>query len=163
VGVYLHEFPEEGDISGSIMLEYFTGGAGGTHSHWDDADYGLLYTTAGGVVSLVLDLGGGVGPMFGLTFDLHGDIDRVADTAELAGSGTFSTGESKNGFSIPDTDPIVYTGVSSYPLAGMMFFSADGFHLSVAYDGDHTANVIIGEIVSYIIDLNSGIVVPVEE
>ena len=32
LGVYPYTFPEGGDISGTIMLEYFTGGAGGTHS-----------------------------------------------------------------------------------------------------------------------------------
>jgi hypothetical protein len=163
VGVYPYDFPEGGDITGSIVLEYFFGGAGGTHVHWDDADYGLLYTPKGVTVSVALDLGGGVGPIFGLTFDLHGDIDRAEDTAEVAGSGTFSTGGSSNGFTIPDTDPIVLTGVSSYPTGGEILFSADGFNLSVEYEGDHIVDVTIGDVVSYTIDLNTGIVTPVEE
>ena len=40
---------------------------------------------------MALDLDG-LEPQFGLTFDLHGPIDQVADTAEVFGTGTFTIG-----------------------------------------------------------------------
>lgn len=161
LGVYPYTFPEGGDISGTIMLEYFTGGAGGTHSSWDDADYGLLYTTEGNEVSVALDLDG-LEPQFGLTFNLYGPIDQVADTAEVSGTGTFTTGDSSNDFTIPDDDPVLLEAISTYPSGGMFLYSADGFELMVVYDGSDTAIIQIAEVVAYTIDLDTGIVTPVE-
>ena len=161
LGVYPYTFPEGGDISGTIMLEYFTGGAGGTHSSWDDADYGLLYTTEGDEVSVALDLDG-LEPQFGLTFNLYGPIDQVADTAEVSGTGTFTTGDSSNDFTIPDDDPVLLEAISTYPSGGMFLYSADGFELMVVYDGSDTAIIQIAEVVAYTIDLDTGIVTPVE-
>jgi len=165
LGVYPYEFPSGGDITGSIILEYFDGGPEGDHSHWNDADYGLLYSPEGEVVNLALDLEFGFEVNVDLTFDLAGIIDRAADTATVTGSGTYASGDETAGFTIPETDPVVLSGLSTYPSGGMLMFNIDGIDLLVIYDGDHTAGVAIGvapvSFFSYWIDLDTGIVTPV--
>ncbi len=158
LGVYPYEFPSGGDITGSIMLEYFDGGPEGTHSHWNSADYGLLYSPAGEVVTLALDLGFGFEVSVDLTFDLAGPIDRAADTATVTGSGTLASGDATTGFTIYETDPVVLSGLSTYPSGGTLVFNIDGIELEVFYDGDDTASVEIAGVITYEIDLNTGIV-----
>ncbi len=161
LGIYTHEFTQ-GGISGSVMLEFFTGGAGGAHSHWDDADYGLFYTPEGAEITVALDLDG-LEPDFGLTFDLYGDIDQVADTAAVAGSGNFTSGDSSHAFNIPDDDPVVVVA-GDHPTGGMFAYSADGFSLVVVYDGDVTADVYVSDAPEpgYSINLDTGIVTAIE-
>ncbi|MCK9995921.1 MAG: hypothetical protein KAH56_06550 [Candidatus Krumholzibacteria bacterium] len=161
LGIYPYEFPSGGDITGSIMLEYFDGGPGGTHSHWNDADYGLLYSPSGEVVTLALDLGFGFEVSVDLTFDLAGPIDRAADTATVTGSGTLASGDETTGFTISETDPVVLSGLSAYPSGGTLLFTIDGIQLEVSYDGDDTAAVTIADVVTFMIDLDTGIVTPV--
>ena len=160
LGVYPYTFPESENITGSIVLEYFTGGAGGTHCLWDVADYGLLYTPEGEVLTIALDLGEGLVPVFELTFDLHGDINQTADTATVSGSGTFVTGDEISDFTLTN---VVLTDVSDYPTGGEMGFIADGIALVVNYDGVKMVEVTIDETVAYMIDLDSGNVTPVGE
>ncbi len=158
LGVYPYTFPAEGDVTGSIVLEYFTGGAGGTHSLWDDADYGLLYTPEGEALAVAVDLGGGLMPIFSLTFDLHGDINQTADTATVSGAGTFTSGDSINDFTLTN---LLLEEVSSYPSGGSMDYLVGSIVLVVTYDGSSTAGVEIGGVLAYEIDLNTGIVTPV--
>lgn len=161
LGVYPYEFPSGGDITGTIVLEYFEGGAGGTHSNWDDADYGLIYTPGSTVVTAAIDLGGTEALLFEISFNLHGDINQTADTAAVLGGGTLAIGSFINSFSIPDDEPVVLSGVSSYPHGGMVIVNVDGVDLLVIYDGDHTAGVSVGGVISYLIDLDNGEVTPV--
>ncbi|MEN8005897.1 MAG: hypothetical protein ABFS42_02735 [Candidatus Krumholzibacteriota bacterium] len=161
LGVYPYEFPPGGDITGSIMLEYFDGGPGGIHSHWDDADYGLLYSAAGEVLTAALDIGIGVDVIVGMTFYLAGPINRTTDTATVTGSGTFTIHDVTDGFTISELDPVVLSGVSTYPSGGMLLFNIDGIELVVLYDGDDTAAVAIAEVVTFMIDLETGEVTPV--
>ncbi len=163
LGIYTYTFPESGDVSGTIMLEYFTGGAGGAHSLWNDADYGLLYTTEGEMVTVELDLGDGIEPVFSLEFDLEGEIDQVADTAAVFGTGAFTTGDSGDTFTIPEEDPVVLEAVSTYPEGGLFMYSAGGFDLVVYYDGSDTAVVSITEVPTYSIDLDTGLVTEIPQ
>jgi len=162
LGVYPYEFPSGGDITGSIMLEYFDGGPEGAHSHWNSADYGLLYSLADEEVTISLDIGIGVDVIVGMTFDLAGPIDQAADTATVTGSGTLTLGDMGTGFTIYESDPVVLSGLSAYPSGGMLIFNIDGIDLLVIYDGDKTAGVAIGVdplvAFSYMIDLDTGIV-----
>lgn len=162
LGIYEYELTD-GGLSGTIMLEYFTGGAGGTHSSWEVADYGLLYTTEGNEVSVVLDIEG-LEPEFGISFDLEGPIDQEADTAEVFGTGTFTTGDSSNGFTIPEDDPVLLEAISTYPSGGMFAYTGDGFSLVVVYDGDVTADVFVSEAPEpgYSINLDTGMVTVIE-
>ncbi len=164
-GVYFYEFPPGGDITGTINLEYFSGGPppAGTHSHWDNADYGFLKTPDGTMVEAVVDLTAEVELAIGMTFDMHGDIDQTADTATVSGGGTITLGSFTNDFTITETDPVVLSGISDYPQGGEFMYSADGIDLLVVYDGDHTADVVIGDIVSYKIDLDTAVVTLVGE
>ncbi len=112
--------------------------------------------SSSGIVKLLLE------PEFGLTFNLHGPIDQVLDTAEVSGTGKFTSGDSSNSFTIPDDDPVLLEAISTYPSGGMFMYSTDGFDLVVIYDGSDTAVVEIAEVVTYTIDLDTGIVTPVE-
>jgi hypothetical protein len=163
LGIYTYTFPPGGDISGVIMLEYFTGGPGGTHTDWETADYGLLYTTEGEQVTVVLDLEG-VEPEFSLTFDLEGPINQAEDSAEVFGSGNFTSGESSNDFTIDEEDPILLEELSSYPDGGTFMYVVDSISVAVVYDGDVTADVFISEAPEpgYSINLDTGIVTVIE-
>ena len=165
-GVYTQDFEDFDNITGIVILEYFNGGPGGVHCVWDEADYGLLYTwddpetSEEDGVTIVLDLGGGLVPVFELTFDLHGDINQTADTATVSGSGTFVTGDEISDFTLTN---VVLTDVSDYPTGGEMGFIADGIALVVNYNGVQMAEVTIDETVAYMIDLDLGTVTPVGE
>ena len=158
VGVYPYVFPAGGDISGSIILEYFTGGATGTPSAWDVADYGHLYTPGSTMLTAAIDVGGLEVRGVGLAFDIQGDSDRTADTATVFGAGTIVSGSWSNDFTITESDPVVLSGVSAYPQGGTLMFTFDSSSMLVEFDGDHTAGVTIGGILSYMIDLDTGLV-----
>ena len=146
LGVYIYDFPEGGDISGTVILEYF---ADGLPSLKEAADYGKLYTPEGEVVAIELELPGGAKPEFELTFALEGDIDQAADMATVSGGGTWATGELGGEFSFTD---LVLTELSSYPDGGRLEFSTGIFDLVVEYDGDNTASVEVGGVIKYEID-----------
>jgi hypothetical protein len=157
LGVYPYSFPSEGNISGIIVLEYFTGGSEGVHSNWDDADYGKLYTPEGENVTVALDLGGGVEPIFSVTFDLFGPIDRPADTATVSGSGTFTTQEFVRSFTLTD---VILTEVSSYPSGGTMDYTSGSIDLTVTYDGSRYVSADIDGGGAFVIDLDTGLSSP---
>lgn len=161
VGIYPYTFEGE-DITGSVILEYFTGGAEGVHCPWGEADYGLVYTTDDEMVSVAVELPGGAEPQFGLTFNLFGPIDRAADTAEVAGSGVFSSAVYTNDFTIPVESPVILTAVSSYPDGGVIHFTVGAISLVVTYDGDITAGVEVAGVLTYEINLDTGGVTLVE-
>jgi hypothetical protein len=160
LGVYIRTFPEGGDITGSVILEYFTGGPEGVHSVWGDADYGLLYTPEGEAVTIEIEVPEVGTAVFGLDFELHGDIDQEADTATVSGSGNLSTGDFNTSFTISD---VVLTEVSSYPEGGTLDFVIGALNLMVEYDGDDTATVSINGVITYEIDLDTGIVTLIGE
>jgi hypothetical protein len=170
LGVYPYTFPPGGDISGSVVLAYFDGGAEGVPSHWNDADYGRMWsvddpeTDAVEGVSIALELPGGLQPLFAVTFTLQGPIDRTADTAELFGDGTLSMGGSPTGWTITEADPVLISSLSNWPTGGLVTFVAGAIVLNVVYDGDHTANVYVGdaEDPTYTIDLDTVEVTRVE-
>ena len=155
LGVYPYDFPVGGDITGSIVLEYFIGGAGGTHSTWDEADYGLLYTPEGEAVSVTVELVEGAEVIYSVTFNLGGPINRAADTATVSGPGTLIMGDFVQGFTLTN---VLLNDVSSYPDGGTMDFLAGSVEITVTYDGSRyaTATVLGGSV--FEIDLDTGIV-----
>lgn len=155
LGVYTRTFPEGGDITGSIILEYFDGGPSGLHSLWEDADYGLFYTPEGERVTIEVEIPDVGTSVFALDFDLHGDIDQEADTATVSGSGNLTTGDYNPSFTITN---VVLTELSSYPEGGTFEFVAGTITVMVEYDGDVTASVWINGVITYVIDLDTGIV-----
>lgn len=160
LGVYDYSFPDGGDISGTIMLEYFTGGPEGTHCAWGDADYGLLYNNEDQMVTVALDLGGGIEPVFAVGFSLHGDINRATDTATVSGTGVFVSGDINHPFSLTDVE---LEALSSYPDGGFIAFMAGDLEVVVAYDGSHLGGMSINGSLMFIVDLNTGIISPIGE
>lgn len=157
LGVYPYDFTNEDNITGEIVLEYFDGGPGGVHSTWDDADYGLLYTPEGKNVTVALDLGGGVEPIFSVTFDLYGPIDQTADTATVSGSGTFTSQAFVRDFTLAD---VVLTEVSSYPSGGTLAYTSGSIDLTVTYDGTRFVTAEINGGGAFVVDLDTGLVSP---
>ena len=157
LGVYTYDFPEGGDISGTVMLEYF---ANGLPSLKDDADFGKLYTPEGDLVVIELEMPGGAKPVFELTFALEGDIDQEADTATVSGDGTLTSGEFGGEFSFYN---LVLTELSSYPDGGTFEYVSGAITLVVEYDGDSTASVSVDGVIKYEIDLDTGLVTLIEE
>ncbi len=161
LGVYPYEFPAGGDITGTIVLEYFEGGAEGNHSSWEEADYGLLYTPGSTVLTAAKDIGGTEVVLFEVSFNLFGDINQSADRADILGSGNLTVGSFSSDFTIPEDDPVVLLGVSSFPESGMFLLTVSGIELLVIYDGDSTAGVLVGGVPAYVIDLETGDVTPI--
>ncbi len=164
-GVYTQDFANFDYITGTVILEYFNGGPGGFHCVWDEADYGLLYTwddpetSEVDGVTVALDLGGGVEPIFDLTFGLHGNIDQEADTATVSGEGTLlMEGLPPQPFTITN---VVLTEVSEFPEGGELSFSTGSFDLVVEYDGEEVAYVTVNGVITFSINLETGVVTPV--
>ncbi len=155
LGVYPYDFPEGGDITGSIVLEYFTGGEGGNHSSWNNADYGLLYTPEGEEVSVAVELFEGVEVVYSVTFNLGGPINRSADTATVSGPGTLIMGEIVRDFTLTN---VFLDAVSSYPGGGSFDFTAGSIVVTVTYDGTRFATVTVSGGATFEIDLDTGLI-----
>ena len=166
-GVYTQDFADIDYITGTVILEYFNGGPGGNHCVWDEADYGLLYTRDDPetpeveLVTVTLDLGEGLEPIFHLGFGLHGDINQETDTAIVSGEGILlMEGFPPRPFMVTN---VVLTEVSEFPEGGELSFSTGSFDLVVEYDGEEVAYVTVDGVITFSINLETGVVTPVGE
>jgi len=146
---YQHSF--FGDVSGTVYLDFFSGGAGGASVPWDDADYVDLATADGEPVVISVGAGGTIA----LTFDLYADLDRVSspNTATVAGSGTYVSGVFDADFTF---DGLVVESGGSHPGSGTMVFNSANKTMTVTYDGDNTAIMAMSEGATYIVNLDTG-------
>lgn len=154
LGVYPYTFPEGGDVSGTVIMEYFTGGAEGTHSTWNDADYGLLFTEVGEVVDVAvpLPMAPEVTVAFAIDFNLSGPINRLADNAVVSGTGRFIVGSWIEDYTLTS---VVVTGINDYPSGGTIEYVSGSHALLVTYDGSDTAMVSVNGVDLYSIDLDT--------
>jgi len=163
LGIYPYDFPGNPNVTGEITLEFFTGGAGGTHVVYDEADYGLLYTDPGEMLHVEIEYIPGewvdevwVEPayiMFDLGLDIQGNLDRDAGSAVVSGTGTFVSGPHPGSFQLTGL------GVSengAYPTAGTLMFTAAGWTISVVFDGDETADVLVDGVPTYVVNMDTG-------
>lgn len=156
-----YTYPFTGNITGTVHLDFFSGGSGGTPVPWDNADYVEMGTGGAPIVALV-GVAGAEGTIF-LTFDLTADLDRVAvpNTATVSGSGIYASGPFSSPYSF---DGLVVEAGGSYPGSGTMTFTGGGHTMTVTYDGDNTAMMAMTGGDTYVIDLDTGmvtVVVPV--
>jgi len=153
VGVYPYTFPPGAAVQGGVTLEFFSGGSGGTHVAYDQADYGELYTAPGEPLHAEIPLGSDATAVFDVTLDLSGSIDQQNSSAVVSGSGSFSSGPWPGTFTFFG----LHVAASSvYPTSGNLNFSGGAWTLSAAYDGSGTA--VISEMGTdlYVVDLETG-------
>ncbi len=152
---YSHTF--DSDVTGTVHMDYFLGGAAGTPVPWNEADYAHLYTADGEWLTVALGVGGTVT----LTFDIGADLDRDADTATINGGGTFATGPHSATFTFND---LVVAKGSSYPSSGSLTFTGGGHTATVTFDGSSFAHLSVAGGDDYSVNLQTGevlLVVPV--
>jgi hypothetical protein len=149
--VYTYTFPVGSPVAGVITMDYRLGGADGASAAFDAADYAHLYTSVGDPLVLSLGLGGTA--LF--TFDLQASMVQATNTATvLAGSvGSFTSGDYTADFAFNN---VVVTLGSDYPLSGSMIFTTTAFELELTYDGDNTAELAVGGVLRYIVNLDDG-------
>jgi hypothetical protein len=154
LGIYPYTFPVGGDVTGTVIMEYLVGGAEGTHSHWNDADYGMIYTETGTDLDVAIPLPDApeVSVAFSVDFYFAGPIDRPADTATVSGSGNFVVGAWTEHFTMTD---VVVTGFNDYPSGGTIEYVSGAHTLLVTYDGSDRAIVSVNDVDLYAIDLDT--------
>lgn len=149
--VYRYTFGAGSDVSGSIDMDYRLGGAEGTPATYNDADYAHLFTVTDAPLVLSLGLGGTAT----FTFDLMANLVQATHTATiLDGSvGTFASGAYSADFSFNN---VVVTQGLDYPASGSMTFTTTAFEFVLTYDGDNTAELSVGGVLAYSINLDTG-------
>ena len=154
LGVYPYTFPVGGDVTGTVIMEYFTGGAEGSHSHWNDADYGMIYTETGSAldVEIPLPVAPEVVVAFSVDFYFAGPINRLVDTATVSGSGNFVAGAWTEHFTMTN---VQVTGFNDYPSGGTIEYVSGAHTLLVTYDGSDAAIVSVDDVDLYAIDLDT--------
>lgn len=158
-GIYIYEFPTEPYVEGRVTMEFFTGGADGTHVVYDEADYGMLYTDEGEILDITLAFPGGVDVSLGLELDVAGDIDQVAGTADVSGGGHLYTDLFDTEFTF--TDVVVTRDPEGYPTSGALTLTNGPWEAVVTFDGDDTAMISFQGNDLFVVDLDTGLVTPI--
>ena len=158
-GIYTYEFPTEPYVTGMVTMEFFTGGAGGTHVAYDEADYGMLYTDPGEMLDITLEFPGGIEVGLGLELDVAGDIDQVAGTADVSGGGHLYTDLFDTGFDFEDV--VVTRDPEGYPESGTLTLTNGPWEAVVTFDGDDSAVISFGGDDLFVVDLDTGQVSPI--
>lgn len=159
LGIYPYDFSGQPQVTGNVTLEFFTGGPTGTHVAYDAADFGLLYTDPGEMLRVDIDVTEEVTLGFDLGLSVEGYLDRDAGSAVVSGAGTFVSGLHPGSFQFTGM------GVSEnglYPTAGTMTFFSAGWTMTVIFDGDATADVLLDNVLLYVVNLETGLVTAVE-
>lgn len=163
LGVYPYTFPEAGNVSGMVVMEYFTGGPEGAHSHWNDADYGMMYTPDEELVdvSVTLPFGEeGITVGFSLDFDLYGPINRAEDFATVSGTGNYITGAGVSPFTMTE---VVVSGINDFPTGGTLLFETGIFAVEVTYNGTDTGMMAVNGVDLFTVDLDTGLITPITD
>lgn len=152
-GVYPYDFPPGGDVRGSVTLEFFSGGAGGTHVPYDQADYGMLYTDPGEVLEVEIPLSMDFAARFDVALAMSGVIDQSAGTAVIVGTGTFFSGFGSGDFIFSGLE-VARSG--GHPAAGSLTFTSGSIEVVVVFDGDDTAEILLDGTPTWTCDLETG-------
>ena len=152
--LYSYDFGPSSDIQGTVNLDYYLGGAGGTSSTFALGDYCHMWTPEPAGLTMDLDTGGGAA----LSFDVVASIVQAQDTATIAvgSSGTFTSGDYSSSFTFFD---LVVT-TADYPTSGSMSFSGGAHTVTVTYDGDNTASLEITGEGTWSVNLDDGTITP---
>lgn len=149
-----YSVPFFGDVTGTVFLDFFSGGPGGTSVPWDGADFVNLRTGEGEMLVVSVGTGGTAGTIE-LTFDLDADLDRVSDpnTATVAGSGTYVSGVFDATFTF---EGLVVESGGDYPGSGTMVFNSAAKTMTIIYDGGNLAVMSMSDGPTYVVNLDTG-------
>jgi len=151
---YVYVF--EGNVTGGVHLDFFTGGAGGTSATPAAADYVDLYTADGAPLVISVGLEGLTGTIL-LTLDLAADLNRDVDpdTATISGGGTLNSGPYSATFTF---DAVAVAVGAAYPSSGSITLTGSGFTMTVTFDGDDTASLVRSDGATFTVNLDTGAV-----
>jgi|GEM_PF-1615943 len=159
--IYTYTFPLDGDIAGSVDLDFRIGGAEGASATYSEADYCHLYTEAGDSVVVTVEIIEGAESHILFTFDIMGTINQAEDSAViLEGShGSMTSGIYTGTFAIAGVGVAVG---HDYPDSGTVTFTGASHETVVTFDGTGTAVAVVDETDTYEIDLDTGEITAVD-
>jgi hypothetical protein len=143
VGEYSYTFVS-GPVLGTVFSEFRTE-EGGELVGYDVAGWCRVFTDEPLAITLVE---GGI-PWL-LDFSVTADIDQQQDQATASGGGTLTVGAYVADFTL---DAVVVRDGDSYPASGSITFVNEGVTATVAFDGDATAVITVGD-ESWVVDLD---------
>jgi hypothetical protein len=147
---YSHTFA--GDVTGTVYLNYRTGGPTGTPATPGTGDWARLYTAPGVPLTAI------VGPAtVTLGLDITADIDQGTSSAVLGGGGVFHTGVHTALFTFTN---LAVTEAGAYPTGGSMTFTGALFSMTVAFDGTNIAVITVTGHGSWSLNLDTGTLTP---
>lgn len=139
------------DVTGTVWLDFRTGGADGASATWSTGDWARLYTADGEPLSIAIGQGGSVQ----LTLDIDADINQGLDTAVVGGGGTFASGVYNATFAFTD---LAVSAANNYPTGGTMTFNGAGFVMTVTFNGTNVATVAVTGHGAWLVNLDTGVV-----
>jgi len=146
----IYNFPAGGDVTGGVLLDFRTGGAGGTASTPGNADYVEITTMGDDGLTITAPLGG---QLF-VTADIMASITRgTPDSATvLTGSGgTLDAGDYQTDFTIGAV-AVYETG---YPTGGPVVCD-NGYHtVEIMFDGTALADLSLDGLVRWRFNLDT--------
>ena len=142
-----------GGVSGSYTLDFRTGGAEGSSTTSQSADYCRAYTATGQQVEVRSDPGD-ENPLAVCTFDVAAyPYDGTPDDEEgtCNGAGTLVAGLNTSTFVIND----VVLSMAAYPPSGAFTYVTGAHSVAVTFNGTRYAALTVGED-AYTVDLDTG-------
>lgn len=150
--VYTFDFVGYEYVDGEVSIDFRLGGADGTSSTPEMADYAHLWTMGEDGLSVTYD-GYDGGAMF-MTADIMANINQTTDTATiLAGSGGDLIAGVYTG--TYDIDGVV-VGETGYPTAGTLTFTGGAHTLMVTFNGSATVPVSVDGTETWTLNLSNG-------
>ena len=148
--IYTFNFKDFDYVTGQVDIDYRLGGAEGTSSTPEAADYAHLYTVGNPGLSIV---SGDIETMT-LTADIMGNLDQDASTATiLAGSqGDLVAGIYTGHYAI---DGLVVSP-ADYPTDGTITFTGGIYTIVTTFDGSNTAIVSVDTFPTWSLNLDTG-------
>nr|MEE4267460.1 hypothetical protein [Candidatus Krumholzibacteria bacterium] len=150
--VYTYSFTGYEYVEGDVEIDFRTGGASGEPATPSNADYARLVTL--GDTGLTVTYDGLAGSAMSLTADIQANLDQVNDTATIfaPSGGSMVSGVYTGTF---DIDGVV-VGVTGYPTAGTITFTAGGHTLAVTFNGTANVPVSVNGTTTWMLNLSDG-------
>lgn len=148
--MYSYTFTGAQGITGTVNLEYWTGGSGGTSATFETGDYAHLWTpNAAGITGTT-----GAGGSITLTFDIEATVVQASSTATIVvgSTGTFVSGDYSGTFGFND----VVVTAAAYPSSGTVVFTSGGHVITITYNGSGTATLSVSGVDTWTVDLDDG-------
>ncbi len=150
--VYTYSFTGYEYVDGDVEIDFRTGGASGAPATPSNADWARLVTL--GETGLTVTYDGVDGSAMYLTADIQANLNQVNDTATIIvpSGGTLVAAPYTGTY---DIDGVV-VGVTGYPTAGTITFTAGGHTLTVTFNGTAIVPVSVDGVPTWMLNLSNG-------